>query len=71
VALNTGLAGIDWIDVTQDGNKLWAVVSTVVNYEDKTSKCIWRYAKLLHYGRSKAATCVGQLFWQSAGRSFV
>jgi len=40
VALNTGLAGIDWIDVTQDGNKLWAVVSTVVNYEDKTSKCI-------------------------------
>ena len=40
MALNTGLKGVDWISVAQDGDKLWAVVKTVMNYEDKTSKSI-------------------------------
>jgi hypothetical protein len=40
VALNTGLEGVDWIDVAQDGDKLWAAVNIVKNYEDKSSKCI-------------------------------
>ena len=38
--LNTGLEVVDWIDVAQDEDKLWAVVNTVMNYEDKTSKCM-------------------------------
>jgi hypothetical protein len=28
-----GLEGVDWIDVAQDRDRLWALVNTVMNFE--------------------------------------
>jgi hypothetical protein len=40
------------------------------HYENKTSKCIWKYMNLLHYNSCKPPTRFGRHLWPSSGRCF-
>jgi len=42
----------------------------MINYNNKTNKCLWRYANFLHYWRPKPPTCFGHQLWPSSRGCF-